>query len=242
MRQGILVGADKNIEWLLPWWWKYYSLYNNFPVAFADFGLSPKGVKWCQKHGDVISIASHRIASKKKIPVKRAKLWEKKYTLPSVWEVRKAWFQKPFALLQTPFEETAWIDLDCEVCASLTPLFDSWDRSKELALVREIERPSQESNLYNSGVIVFRKDAPFLSSWAQLCLQKNDRYLTDQHALSDLLARKQIPFQKLPDIFNWNICGQRDIPLTPVIIHWLSAWGKEFIRTHGGFHEFFKNG
>ena len=228
MQPGILIGSDQNTEWLLPWWWKYYSRYNNFPVAIADFGLSSNMLKWCQKKAQVISLRdSNRVAQKSALSKKRAEEWSKIYH-GDLWQARKAWFKKPLACLQTPFDMTAWIDIDCEVCGPLQPLLESFQKDAELAIVQE------ETGDYNSGVLVFSKNAPFLKKWARLCMEQNDLYMGDQNALTALISKKKIKVQELNSRYNWLM--SRGYVDSIVIAHWC-AWGKEHLRKFGGLHD-----
>ena len=35
-----VTGCDESNEWMLPWFMSNYKKYNNYPIAFADFGVS----------------------------------------------------------------------------------------------------------------------------------------------------------------------------------------------------------
>jgi len=228
MRKGILIGSDSNTQWLLPWWWKYYSKYNDFPVAIADFGMTPKMVKWCQKKAQVFSLKnSDFVPTKKGLSKNLADQWQANYK-GDVWQARQAWFKKPFACLETPFDLTLWLDIDCEVCGPIKMVFDRFEKGIELALVRE------DAGDYNSGVLLFRKNASFLKKWAQLCLNHNDKYMGDQNALTDLILQKTIRIKELDSKYNWQMVkGYHD---SIVIAHWC-AWGKEHIQKFGGLHD-----
>jgi hypothetical protein len=228
MQKGILIGSDSKTEWLLPWWWKYYSKYNDFPVAIADFGLSPKMVKWCQKRFQVISLKCPRdfVQQKSDLSKNLAKQWQETYK-GDVWEAREAWFKKPLACLQTPFDLTLWLDVDCEVCGPLKPLFDSFEKKIELAIVRE----SQD---YNSGVLLFWKTSSFLKKWTELCIKENDKYMGDQNALTELIVSGKIRIKELDPKYNWRMVqGYND---AVVVAHWC-AWGKEYLQKFGGLHQ-----
>ena len=226
--QGVLIGSDCKTEWLLPWWWKYYSKYNDLPVAVADFGLSPKMVKWCQKRFQVISCSQCFVHPKRAVSKHLAKQWQETYK-GDVWQAREAWFKKPLACLAAPFDLTLWLDVDCEVCGSLEPLFEGFEKKTELALVRE-------SHDYNSGVLLFWKKAPFLKKWAELC-KDNDKYLGDQNVLTQLIVEGRIRIKELDPRYNWRMVqGFND---AVVVAHWC-AWGKEHIRKFGGLHDLAK--
>lgn len=228
MQKGVLIGSDCKTEWLLPWWWKYYSKYNNFPVAIADFGLSSKMLKWCQKRFQVISIKAPPdfVHQKKTLSKNLAKQWQETYK-GDIWQARAAWFKKPLACLQAPFDLTLWLDVDCEVCGPLKPLFDGFEKKSELAIVRE----SQD---YNSGVLLFWKRSSFLRKWAELCIKDNDKYMGDQNALTELILSGKVRIKELDPKYNWRmIQGYND---SAVVVHWC-AWGKEYLQKFGGLHE-----
>src|SRR6266404_4365778 len=119
-KRGIIVGANQHCAWLLPWWWRHYARHNTYPVTFFDFGLSEDVIAWCRERGEVIRFNPDTIAmpAKEEIdPQNRAK-WEMLYG-EAIWSARQGWFCKPVACVQSPYEETLWLDLDCEVCGPL---------------------------------------------------------------------------------------------------------------------------
>ncbi len=234
--RGIIIGADKNQEDLLPWWWRCYSKYNHYPVVFADFGLSPKMVRWCKERGEVapVKLDSHAIYGPSRLSSKFVKRWAKEHGA-DYFQRRMEWFKKPFACQKSPFDLSLWLDVDCEVCQSLEPIFSSHDPSYDLAVVQAIGlRFSNRWRIYNSGVILFKKKAPFLFQWADLCLRHNKKYAGDDNVLSHLIRSGKVIPQELPSRFNWmmNLGFHPDI----LIAHWICPWGKAYIRKHGGIH------
>lgn len=231
--KGILVGCDAAQEWLLDWWWKNYTQENDLPIAFADFGMSEEGKKWCKKRGVLLPLSFENlyVASKHEIASSIVSEWEK--TLSPFWDSRSAWFKKPFALLNTPFQKTIWLDLDCEIIGSLDPIFDYIDPLSKMGLA-EVRDPEtkREGTLYNSGVIVFEKDSPLLKKWAEAALFDNNKYLGDQDALSQVIFDEKAVVGDLPEIYNWRMCG--GFRLDAIVLHWAALWGKEYIRKHGG--------
>ena len=122
--EGVIVGSDRNQEWLLPWWWMNFRLHNNHPVAFVDFGdMSPSAVSWCQKRGPYFKLnpVTNFVAQKEFIDPQKAALWEKMH--PTIWSLRLSWYKKPFALQMSPFKRSLWLDVDCQVRGSIEPLF-----------------------------------------------------------------------------------------------------------------------
>lgn len=234
MKKGVMIGSDYNTEWLIPWWWNYYSRYNNLPVTLVDFGMSSKMVKWARKVVNVVpcQMAQLAVTQKKTVAKKVIRKWEKNYT-GDLWVAREAWFKKPQAFLQTPYDLTLWIDTDCEICGSLKPIFEEWDGTAELALVKE-ERFRNHIE-YNTGVVIFKKNAPFLDQWAERCLKDHHRLMGDQNVLTEMLMTGKIPFRELDPIYNWVM--YKGVNLAAVVNHWVSGWGKAYVRHHGGLHQ-----
>lgn len=232
--RGIVVAADANIEWILPWWWHCYSLYNQYPVFFVDFGMSPAMRRWCRRKGHLHLLKqSIAIKTKKEILSHYTNQWEDTYR-GNVWKARQGWFKKPWACLQTPFDLNIWLDLDCEVCGSLDSLFREWEEGIQLALIND-KRKDLPVN-YSSGVFLFYKAAPFLKLWAERCYQDNDKYLGDQNILTELILEERIPIKELDLKYNWIM--YQGINLGALIVHWGGGWGKKYIRKFGGLHQF----
>ncbi len=215
MFQGIIAGCDRNQEWLLPWWWKHYSTHNSYPVLFIDFGLSEEGRAWCSERGECIRLPSIQrfILGKKSVPSERGNAWEQHYG-KKIWSRRRIWFQKPFALLLSPFPFSLWLDLDCQVQGNLEPLFNCLAFGIDIAVKRDIDAIQElhqkrgfiqpgEVN-YDCGLIAFRKEAPILLHWAQEVKERNDQFVFDQQALSRAIARHQPSLLELPPIYNWS--------------------------------------
>jgi len=230
MTQGIIVGADQNIAWLLPWWWKHYSRHNSYPVTFVDFGLSQEMIAWCRQRGNTISLeVAGFVVPKDNIDPHLALEWENFYG-KKVWQAREGWFKKPFAMLLSPYDKTIWMDLDCEVCGEVGPIFDFLDDSSDISLNFDPGRPG----IYNSGVVVFRKQTALLTAWAKECIAQNTHSIGDDYIVSTLIATQNFRFKVLPQEYNWWV-GQ-GLSFSALILHW-AAWGKTFIETHGGLQE-----
>jgi len=183
--------------------------------------------KWCAERGRLITLAPRDFDVRRNPPAESY----------GVEHHRKAWFKKPFACLQTPFDLTLWLDVDCEVCEPLGRLFEKWEPGIQLAVARE----NNNNTDYNSGVLLFPKGAPFLQEWARLCLDSNERFIGDQNALSELIQEKKIPFRELEQIYNWQM--NEVFPgfhVAIVIAHWCGTEKKEHIRRFGGLHELIK--
>ncbi len=225
-KQGIIVGSNQSQEWLLPWWWENYKKHNQYPVAFFDFGLTSDMKKWCREKGPLIQLPQSDvfIKDKEEIPPSTALDWESRHG-ETFWNYRKTWFKKPLACLQSPFEKTIWIDLDCQIQSSLEPLFQI---DSSLALSRDMDAPCPYYPVYNSGVIVFHKNNPLLKEWATLAFEQNDLYMGDQDLLSKIIFEKKYPIIELEPLYNWSIFHGLNPEAT--IIHWICDLGKNLLR------------
>lgn len=230
--EGILVGCDQKQEWLLPWWWQHYSVHNHYPVIFVDFGMTQNALKWCLERGKCISIQSSKIDFSEVLPEKKES-WEGHYG-ESVWLCRNAWFKKSLALLQSPFSIGIWIDLDCQINGSLEPLFHSLVFGSEIALAKEPEFIQKQDEAkgfllpgeinYNSGVIVFRRQAKIIVQWARESFENPREYIGDQQALSRAIFQHRTPVIELPPIYNWcRVLGPNP---EAVIYHFTGGKGK----------------
>jgi hypothetical protein len=226
--RGVIVGCDQKQEWMLQWWWDHYCKHNDLPVAFIDFGMTEHAKEWCRAHGKLIDLkAPHGfVTPKSRISKEFSEKWEKRYG-SHLWSARDQWFYKPFALLQTPFKETIWLDLDCEILGSLRHLYSKLHRHSRIALAEDNTGPFEEVG-YNSGVIVYDAKSPLLAHWASSCIRKNDQFLGDQEVLTHLIQDGNIEIAELPSKYNWVI--KKAINPEAVVLHWSGSWGKQVIR------------
>jgi hypothetical protein len=238
-KRGVIIGCDQKQEWLLPWWWKHYSSYNDLPVSFVDFGMSEKALSWCKKRGTAKTLPPSSLGKEKRVSSSHKKQWEDHYG-KGVFYPRSAWFKKPQALILSPFEQGLWLDLDCQVNGSLEPIFNSLIFGAEIALVKEPEcMQYQEVALYNSGVIAFQKNADILHHWMKEASLHSEKHVGDQSALSEVIFQKKPSLVELPFHCNWlRILGEANY--TPLINHWTGVIGKARIlqEVHANFREY----
>lgn len=224
---GILLGADLSGEWLLPWFWEHYTKANSYPVAFVDFGMSEFGIEWCQKYGTVVSLKHECSASKKEdLPQEIVERWEIRHG-ESVWSVRDAWMKKPFALQSTPFDKTIWIDNDCMVKGSLAPLFEILDTYDLAAYEDTSEKlwlsPDAEPH-YNSGVVAYKKNTPFLKQLHETALTYEAQLPGDEEILGKAIHTYAPKVYKLP--LEYNCQYDKKSIKEPTIIHYSTGPGK----------------
>ncbi len=227
--EGVVVASDSTLQWLLPWWWGHYQRFNNYPVTFVDLGMSEEMQLWCKQRGRLIPlrVADIFVAEKSEVDPALCQQWEKLYGA-RFWLNRNAWFKKPSACLQSPYKKSIWIDLDCEVRGSLTPLFALCEQSPEIVIAKEMDSPLLDHVGYNSGVIVFKRGSPLIEEWAALAFDSSDSFPGDQDILSKLIHDKQLVVGQLPLIYNWGRC-QGENPEV-IIFHWHGLYGKSYIH------------
>jgi len=230
---GVIVGCTQNQEWLLPWWWMHYHLFNHLPVTFIDFGdMSAQAVKWCKKRGSLIhlDIPTDFIAGKDTVDPKLGDIWQAIH--PEVWQMRLAWFKKPFALLQSPYQRTLWMDLDCQTRASVQPILDLCSSSSGIAMVEEPEAiinldlrrglllPGEKE--YNSGVMVFDHGIPVIQTLARKAVEENRLFIGDQQMLGRILFTENYPVTAMPSTYNCRV----DFGINPnaLVLHWLGRF------------------
>ena len=228
MTHEIIVGSDQTQEWLLPWWWEHYSRHNPYPVTFVDFGLSFELKAWCRERGELICLRMMDFAAEKaEVEPSLVDEWETKCG-KLFWKSRGAWFKKPLACLQARFDRAIWIDLDCEVRGPLAPLFDLVDHPSGIAMVKDFAEHETPYQVYNSGVIVFKKKLPLIAQWASLALDQNQVFRGDQELLSDLISKEKLEIAEIPPLYNWSRC-QEEHP-NVIIHHWHGETGRSVIK------------
>lgn len=195
--KGVITGCDEKHEWMLPYWWKNYSEHNPFPVTFFDFGMTKSALKWCQARGHIQTdcFPAERM---KEVSEDLLKVGEREYC-GSIANQRRFWFSKPFALLNSPYRASVWIDIDCEIRGSVAPLFTYPNESTKFSIVL-IQAEGKEHQ--NSGVIVAIKGSPVLNKWVQNALQRNDEFLGDDDLLSATIRENSYSVSFFPMKYN----------------------------------------
>ena len=231
-QEGVIVGCSKNHEWMLPWWWMHYCKHNKYPVTFFNFGdMSPLAKLWCQRKGQLITLQIPTeifVAERGAVNPEQLLIWEAHLHL-NIHIARQSWFKKPFACLQSPYEKTIWIDLDCQVCGSIAPIFTCCDFPGGISMVQEppiVLAAHQKANLilpeemeYNGGVIAFRHGTVLVQDWARMCIEHNDALRGDQEVFSRMIFERGIKITPLHPSYNWR--AHLPPPSPPIIHHYL---------------------
>jgi hypothetical protein len=226
--EGVIVGADVTQEWILPWWWQHYKKLNHHPVAFIDFGMSNEARSWCRARGQLIQlpVADIFVSEKQEVNPTHIQSWENLYG-KDFWIRRNGWFKKPLACLLSPYQTSIWIDLDCEIRSSIQELFTYATHPSGIALSKDIHESAKKRQIYNSGVIVFKRGLPLIEKWAHQSFELNHLYAGDQDILSKVIFDENITIAELPLIYNWSRSSGDDPDV--LIYHWHGRHGKTVI-------------
>ncbi len=180
--------------------------------------MSDSAKQWCSQQGDLIGLAlpDLHVAEKLQIDPQLVEAMETACG-SKFWESRSSWFKKPLACLQSPFQNTLWIDLDCQINGSVGPIFDF----QTVAMAKE------PSGVYNAGVIAFTHGEPLIKDWAKGCHNENHRLRGDQDVLNNLIQQQQAAIVELPPIYNWSRLFEQHAGA--IILHWHGPHGKTVI-------------
>lgn len=177
--EGVVVLADANVEWMLPWWFARYRRFNAKPVQFVDNGMSRAGVAFCKAHGLHLSLRQ-RSPDMEPLP---------------------GWSAKPAAILSSPFRRTLYMDLDCEVLSNLDHVFAlahdglhvhrdiPWEKTEAFK-----SRFGADEIAYNSGVVAVSHGHSLVEKWAAAIALDPRKYFGDQDYLTELSRANPIQF------------------------------------------------
>ena len=208
MNKTFIVGADKNYQSYLPWWFSNVKKHDNLThITVADFGVTKEARAWIDKYAD--------------------------HVLDYQQNHKTAWFHKPQTLIDAPYEYKCWIDIDCEVLTDISEIFDFADGTN----IAVTEDPCRRKEVANekwlaTGVNVVKDTPEILKLWAKKCYKTNLR--GDQEVLHDILKddewRKHI--KVMPLEYQWlRLLLARNIDSPDKkIIHWTGPAGKTIIR------------
>ncbi|MCP5505500.1 MAG: hypothetical protein H7A38_01280 [Chlamydiales bacterium] len=102
---------------------------------------------------------------------------------------------KASALPLSPYDETIWTDINCEVNASLAPLF-------EMAQVKDGFAISySKENRPRSGVMAFTKNSPVIVNWHAWCIKNKE--VPDDKILELLLKENNFQLTQFSEKYYW---------------------------------------
>lgn len=223
-KKGALVAFNKTMQPLLLWWYKSLRKYSSLPIAFVGLGISENVKKWCKDHGYFFDSEKYvSFFKKKQVPAKQKEKWFQ-FLKEDVTDIRPYWFTKPIAMMQTPFEKTLYLDIDCEIKASIDEIFFYSDKKNEIALCKDLyeiisqKDKNQKEILFNSGVIIYKNKSEIIEKWAKLSLECYNNFLGDQDLLSHIIHKYKYNPKILPIFWNWHVALKEDKKIK--IRHW----------------------
>ena len=206
MNYSWVVGVDYNMEDLLPWWYKNIKKWApEQDITICDFGLTKPAKALAKEYADTFL----------------------EYTIHE----RYAWFYKPRALLDTPYEYRCWVDIDCEVMAPIDDIFD-YPTDDKIALTRD-EGKGLEEFWWATGVNVAKGSPKVLRDWAYISEHSNERgdqevlkkMIQQDYSYNDMIVLMPIEYQWL------RVLSEIGQVLPNIkIMHWTGPKGKKHIR------------
>ena len=206
MNRSFITGVDKNHEWMLKWWFTNVTENNpNTAVTICDFGMSSEIREWASY------VADHFIRYEP--------------------HPKCAWFYKTQCLLDSPCDQTCWLDSDCEVLTNIEAIFE-YAKPGKVGLTKDVPRINGE--WWATGVVVVDGTPDILVGWNEV--SKKAHLRGDQEAFRNML--EQVPeFQndivEVPNEYQWlrlQLARGINNP-NKKVIHWTGPRGKEHIRT-----------
>ena len=206
MNKSWVVGVDYNMEDLLPWWYENVKKWAPEPdITICDFGMTPWGKTIAKDYADTYL----------------------EYTIHE----RLAWFYKPRALLETPYEYKCWLDIDCEVMAPIDDIF-TYATDDKIALTQDVGR-GLEDFWWATGVNVAKGNPKILRDWSYVCEHSTLRgdqevlraMIQEDFSYNDMIVLMPIEYQWL----RIQLALGQDSP-NKKIVHWTGPSGKKHIR------------
>ena len=206
MNYSWVVGVDYNMEDLLPWWYKNIKKWApEQDITICDFGMTKPAKALAKEYADTYL----------------------EYTIHE----RYAWFYKPRALLDAPYEYRCWVDIDCEVMAPIDDIFD-YPTDDKIALTRD-EGKGETEWWWATGVNVAKGSPKVLRDWSYVTEHSHLRgdqevlfqMIVDHYSYHEMIVEMPIEYQWLRVLLE---VGQV-IPNVK-IMHWTGPKGKKHIR------------
>ena len=201
-----VVGVDYNMEDLLPWWYENIKKWAPEPdITICDFGMTKAAKTVAKRFADTFL----------------------EYTIHE----RYAWFYKPRALLDTPYEYRCWVDIDCEVMAPIDDIFD-YPTDDKIALTQDVCK-SENEFWWATGVNVAKGSPKILRDWAYIT--EHSQLRGDQEVLRAMIQEDSSYHDMIvfmPIEYQWlrlQILAGQDSP-NKKIVHWTGPIGKKHIR------------
>ncbi|MBN2164497.1 MAG: tetratricopeptide repeat protein [Pontiellaceae bacterium] len=212
MNKTFITGTDASQEWMLKWWYRNITTHNpDIHITICDFGdMSPEVRAWARAHAD------HFIQYPKRD--------------------KCAWFYKTQAMIDSPYEYTCWMDIDCQVLKPISEMFN-YAQADKIGLTSDTmhSRRTPDEHWWATGVNLIKGTSKLLLDWHKLA--ENEDVRGDQEALHLMLQRapdRAEEIMELPIEYQWlrlQLARNQDSKEKKVV-HWTGPRGKEHIRNH----------
>lgn len=155
-----------------------------------------------------------------------------KKTYPNSFKINwkdNAWYYKPRAIKECPGDQVCWIDVDCEILADISDVFEL--TKKDIGVTEDFCR-TRSWNPYGllplaTGVCCFNSKNQLLDDWIKESESRQHR--GDQEALNHLLKNHdQVSF--LPRGYQWLRLAEPNNQIK--VMHWTGNDGKYIIRNN----------
>ncbi|NDD58968.1 MAG: hypothetical protein EBZ47_06955 [Chlamydiae bacterium] len=241
--EGIITGCDKAQEWMLPYFYKKYAEFNQRPISFIDFGMSNKAKEFCRSIGNLypLQFPKKYIPSPCNVSSSIQALWNHasgRGDNSLFWYKYAKYHHKPLAFLMTPYKNTLWLDVDCEVMKDLSAVFDKIQASPSLCIVPRLKSCQKEyiakglaiegQEGYNSGVVGYGRESSVILDWANETLHKHHLFMTDEDLFASLCLEKKYSITHLDAMYNWMPHSHGWNP-EAAIFHWVGEAGKHLL-------------
>jgi len=155
-----------------------------------------------------------------------------KRTYPNSFKINwkdNAWYYKPRAIKECPGDQVCWIDVDCEILADISDVFEL--TKKDIGVTEDFCR-TRSWNPHGllpmaTGLCCFNSKNQLLDDWIKESESK--RHRGDQEALNYLL-KTQDKVSFLPRGYQWLRLAEPNPNIK--VMHWTGNDGKYIIRNN----------
>ena len=118
--------------------------------------------------------------------------------------------EKLLALVQSPYDKTIWTDINCQINATIEPLFEMAHVKDGFAIYYS------KQNIPQTGVIAFTKNSPVISRWQDWSIKNNQ---TPDISLDNLLKKNTFQLTRFSDKYYWDSAQKTPTHITINIVH-----------------------
>jgi hypothetical protein len=206
--KAFVTGVDSEHQHFIKWWVKNIRKHNpSIDIVVCNFGnMKPEIIKWVKQNTDkYIEFEPHE---------------------------KCAWFHKTSAIIECPYKYTCWMDVDCEVIASMEDIFDLAEENK-LGLTDDIGRLYTGRQWYATGLVNVINTPDLLLKWHEE--MKHYLYRGDQETLDEMLRENpklKEEIVMLPQDYQWLriSLAQGKNSNSKRMVHWTGTIGKAHIK------------